>query len=79
MPVRCSFDGIPTVRFGAISRCRETYAAGWLLCFTSYGAAFRCRKTYGAVRCGFQEDKNKNTTLCGAARNRTELTEETAP
>ena len=63
----------PTVRFGAVFRCREPYGAIRLY-FMSYGvvrcgsvrfgAVFRYRKTYGAVRCGFQEGKNP-AVRCG--------------
>ena len=52
--VRCGFDGIPTVWFGAVLRNRE-----------SYGAVFGCCKSYGAVRCGFQ---NSLMLRCGSVR-----------
>ena len=42
--VRCGFDGIPAVRFGAVLRNRKSYAM-------RLGAVFGCCKSYGAVRC----------------------------
>ena len=66
---RCSFDGVPTVRFGAVFRNRNNYGAvrcgfsdylnptvrfGAVDCPTArFGAVFRCAEPYGAVRCYF--------------------------
>ena len=41
--VRCDFDGLPTVRFGAVFRYRKTYGAVWC------GAVFKRAKIQ---RCG---------------------------
>ena len=41
--VRCGFDRIPTVRFGAV-----------IYPTVRFGMVFRIRECYGAVRCGFQ-------------------------
>ena len=78
--VRCGFDGIPTVRFsdvvnptvrfGAVFRCRKP--CGAVRCgFPIY------RKSYGAARFGFEE--SKNPTVRFGAVNRTEPIEKTAP
>ena len=64
--VRFSNVVSPTVRLGAT------------LCPTvRFGAVFRYRQTCGAVRCGFQESKNR-TVRCGAV-NRTQPIGKTAP
>ena len=52
--VRCGFDGIPTVQFGAVFRHRKTY-----------GAVRCCDISYGAVRCGFPISSNLR---CGVVR-----------
>ena len=52
--VRCGFDGIPTVRFGAAFRYCE-----------SYGAVRCCDISNGVVRCGF---KISQMLLCGSVR-----------
>ena len=76
----------PSMRFGAVFRCREPYGA--VRCYVmSYGPV-RCgflispnlwcgavrfsrrHKSYGAVRCGFQE--GTNPTVRYGAVNRTE-------
>ena len=56
--VRCGFDGIPTVLFGAVLRTRQSY--GPVRCgfrywksYVRFGAVFRCREPYGAVRLYF--------------------------
>ena len=57
--VRCGFDDIPTVRFGAVLINRESYGRFGAVIYPTvrFGAVFQ-HHTYGAVRCGFQECKN---------------------
>ena len=58
--VRCGFDGIPTVWFGAALKNRRSYGA--VRCgfqnrktygAVRFGSVFRCREPYGAIRCCF--------------------------
>ena len=67
--VRCGFDGIPTVRFGAVLRnsgilrygsvrfsdvVNPTVPFVYIFCPTvRFGAVFRCPEPYGAVRLYF--------------------------
>ena len=58
--VRCGFDGIPTVRFGAV-RCGFKNSG---ILTVQLGAGFGCCKSNGAVRCGFSAFVN----MYGAVR-----------
>ena len=67
--VRCSFEGIPTIRFGAVFKNRKAYGAvrcvfsdvvnptcGEVRCCVMSDVAVRCCLiSDGAVRCGFQK------------------------
>ena len=54
--VRGGFDGIPTVRFGAVSTIGTlTVTCGAVFRYLKSDGAVRCYISYGAVRCGFQK------------------------
>ena len=57
--VRCGFDDIPTVRFGAVLINRESYGRFGAVIYPTvrFGAVFRCcREPYGAVRLYFMSN-----------------------
>ena len=70
--VRCGFDGIPTVRFGAVFKNRKCYTVRFGV-FTYptvlFGAIFRNQESYDPVRFGFEEVTNP--TVRFGAVNRT--------